>query len=151
MSRALVIFGVLALCAASPSFASDLEDLVEAERGFAKAATTDGMRDAFLAVLSEDAVLFRPDPVSGRDWFEANPPPPGVLAWEPVHAEVSKAGDLGYTTGPWRYDLKSRERSNGVLIYDDGSFRQKADGSDLRRQLEGAQRCTTSGNITVCK
>ena len=72
MSRALVICGVLVLCAAGPSLASDIEDLVEAERRFAKAAATDGMRDAFLAVLGKDAVLFRPGPVSGRDWFEAN-------------------------------------------------------------------------------
>jgi ketosteroid isomerase-like protein len=116
MSRALVICAVLVLCAAGPSCASDIEDLVEAERGFAKAAATDGMRDAFLAVLSKDAVLFRPGPVNGRDWFEANPPPRGVLAWDPVHAEVSKAGDLGYTTGPWRYDLEGRDAVFGHYV-----------------------------------
>ena len=74
------------------------------------------MRDAFLAVLAEDGVLFRPGPVNGREWFESIPPPPGVLAWDPVHAEVSKAGDLGYTTGPWRYDLDGRDAVFGHYV-----------------------------------
>ena len=64
MARTVAICGLLVLCATGVSNASDLEDLVEAERGFAKAAATDGMRDAFLAVLAKDAILFRPRPVN---------------------------------------------------------------------------------------
>jgi ketosteroid isomerase-like protein len=107
---------VLVFCGAWPSLASDIEELVEAEHRFAEAAATDGMRDAFLAVLADDGVMFRPGPVNGREWFEASPPPPGVLAWKPVHAQVSRAGDLGYTTGPWRYDLDGREAVFGHYV-----------------------------------
>jgi hypothetical protein len=60
MSRTLVICVVLVFCGAWPSLASDIEELVEAEHRFAEAAATDGMRDAFLAVLADDGVMFRP-------------------------------------------------------------------------------------------
>jgi ketosteroid isomerase-like protein len=108
MFRNAMICAVLMLCGAWPSFASGIEELVDAEFRFAEAAATDGMRDAFLGVLSEDGVLFRPLPVNGREWFEAAPATPGVLGWKPVFAEISGNGDLGYTTGPWRLELEGR-------------------------------------------
>jgi len=37
--------------------------LVAAERAFARSADPDGMRPAFLAVLADSAVIFRPGPV----------------------------------------------------------------------------------------
>lgn len=113
MMRGVWICCVLLLVAAGSSFASDLEELVAAENRFAAAATSEGMRDAFLGVLADDGILFRPLPINGREWFEAQPSPPGVLFWKPVHADVSSAGDLGYTTGPWRYDLEGRETPFG--------------------------------------
>jgi ketosteroid isomerase-like protein len=113
MTRAWWLCVVLLLVGAGSILASDLEDLVAAEHGFAESAAMDGMRAAFLSVLAEDGILFRPGPVNGREWFEGRPPPPGVLAWKPVHAEVSRAGDLGYTTGPWRYDLEGRDSAFG--------------------------------------
>jgi len=116
MRRTSWLCAVLLLCGAGSMSASDTDDLVAAEHRFAAAAAADGVRDAFLAVLGEDGVLFRPRPVNGREWFGERPSPPGVLAWEPVHAEVSKAGDLGYTTGPWRYDLDGREPSFGHYV-----------------------------------
>lgn len=77
--------------------------LVEAERAFARSAATIGARDAFLAYLAEDAILFRPRATNGKKYLAAQPASAGLLAWEPVFADVSRAGDLGFTTGPWSY------------------------------------------------
>ncbi|MBZ5498154.1 MAG: nuclear transport factor 2 family protein [Acidobacteriia bacterium] len=82
---------------------SALEAVVKSEQAFAQAAAEKGTRDAFLAFLAEDSVLFRPQPVPGRKWLLEHPPAPGKLSWRPVFADVSAAGDLGYTTGPYEF------------------------------------------------
>ncbi len=77
--------------------------LVSAERAFARSAAELGARDAFLAYLAEDAILFRPRAINGKQFLATQPAAPGLLAWEPVFADVSLAGDLGFTTGPWSF------------------------------------------------
>jgi ketosteroid isomerase-like protein len=61
------------------------------------------MKDAFLAYLAGDGVIFHPLPVNGKEVWESRKSSAATLAWEPAFAEVSAAGDLGYTTGPWEY------------------------------------------------
>jgi ketosteroid isomerase-like protein len=77
--------------------------LVEMEQAFAKAAATKGTRDAFLEFLAEDGIVFQPGPVNARKFWSERQPRKGLLSWEPVFADVSRAGDLGYTTGPWEF------------------------------------------------
>jgi ketosteroid isomerase-like protein len=86
-----------------------LDSLVASERAFAALSVDKGMREAFLAYLAGDAVIFRPRAVNARQVWEARSPIPATLAWQPAYAEVSAAGDLGYTTGPSEfrpYDTK---------------------------------------------
>jgi ketosteroid isomerase-like protein len=77
--------------------------LVEMERAFAKAAATKGTRDAFIEFLADDGIIFQPGPVNGKKFWSERQPRKGLLSWEPVFADVSRAGDLGYTTGPWEF------------------------------------------------
>src|SRR5262252_4661081 len=77
--------------------------LVEMEHAFAKAAATKGTRDAFLEFLADDAIVFQPGPVNGRKFWSERTAAKGLLSWQPAFADVSRAGDLGYTTGPWEY------------------------------------------------
>ena len=77
--------------------------LVQMERDFAKAAEAKGTRDAFLEFLADDGILFQPQAVNGKKWWTERPPRPGVLSWKPIFADVSRTGDLGYTTGPWEF------------------------------------------------
>ena len=93
---------------------SDLTSLVEAERAFAQASADLGMRDAFLQYLGEGAVDFRPEPGDAREYYEAMQGSPGRLSWGPVFADVSRDGDLGYTTGPWTL---TRSTAEGDLTY----------------------------------
>jgi ketosteroid isomerase-like protein len=87
--------------------ASALSSLVEAERAFARTSVARGTRAAFLENLADDSVLFHPRPVNGKSWWTAQTPRPGVLTWQPIFADVSRASDLGYTTGPWEFRAKS--------------------------------------------
>jgi ketosteroid isomerase-like protein len=80
-----------------------LSSLVESERAFSRAAAELGIRDAFLANLAEDGILFRPRAVNAQEWLSAQPATPGLLSWEPAYADIAEAGDMGYTTGPWEY------------------------------------------------
>jgi ketosteroid isomerase-like protein len=83
---------------------SALSSVVAAERAFNRAAVEKGTKEAFLAFMTAEAVLFRPQPVPGVKWMQERPAPTGSLSWRPVFADVSAAGDLGYTTGP--YELR---------------------------------------------
>ncbi|UCG50701.1 MAG: nuclear transport factor 2 family protein [Candidatus Latescibacterota bacterium] len=93
-------------CERSANVSAELRGLVEAERRFAKAAEALGVRAAFLANLADDAVIFRPQPVNGRQWYLDQPDSKALLSWEPVLADIASAGDLGYTTGPWTYSVE---------------------------------------------
>ena len=107
---------------------SDLDSLLEAERAFSK-LSTQGMHQAFLTYLADDAVIFRPRPVEGKKWYAERGETPGTLTWTPIFAEVSREGDLGYTTGPWDFtmeDDESIEYGHYVSVWrkqPDGSWR----------------------------
>ena len=95
----------LTLAASPPSGPPDLraalDSMVASERAFSRMSVEKGMRDAFIAHLAEDGVVFQPLPVNGRKAWQARPAPQATLIWEPAFAAIAGAGDLGYTTGPW--------------------------------------------------
>jgi hypothetical protein len=75
--------------------------VVDTELAFAAAAESQGTKDAFLAFLADDGVVFQPGPVNGKGWWKDRPKKPGVLRWRPAFAAVARDGSLGFTTGPW--------------------------------------------------
>lgn len=87
--------------ARSADLQAELDAVVQAEKAFSKTSVEKGMRDSFVEFLAEDGILFRPDPVPGKEWTRARPAPPVTLIWRPVHADIARSADLGYTTGPW--------------------------------------------------
>jgi ketosteroid isomerase-like protein len=93
-------------CAAAPGAPDGaLDDLFAAERAFAKDSTERGIRAAFLDHFAPDGVDFRPGPGVMRERMLARPAPADPLAlvldWSPQAGGVARAGDLGYTTGPF--------------------------------------------------
>jgi ketosteroid isomerase-like protein len=93
----------LAVAVLSQSGSPSLRSLIDSERAFSSLSADKGVREAFLSYLADDAVVFRPKPVPGRKVYEEMPAAsPLLLTWEPAFAEVSAAGDLGYTTGPYQ-------------------------------------------------
>ncbi len=104
---AAAVARVVATASAEPAPArpqAAVDELAANERSFAGIASRHGVREAFLAYLAEDAVVFRPTPVPARPLYAALPPDgEELLSWEPVTAVVAASGELGYTTGPWSY------------------------------------------------
>ena len=94
---------LLAIALAMPATAEDFEDLVSAEKAFAADAGARSTQDAFLAALADDGLVFAPGPTNGKRVWEARPADKNRLEWAPAVAEIAVSGDLGYTSGPWRF------------------------------------------------
>ncbi len=86
-----------------------LSSLVDAERAFAAQVYEKGVRGAFLANLSTNSVVFDPKPVNGQKLYQEHEDKPTLLEWEPIFADISRAGRMGYTTGPWKFRADSTE------------------------------------------
>ena len=90
--------------------AAELRSIVAAERAFSKLAGEKGTRAAFLANMTDDAVVFGPgEPSNGKKVWTERPDRPGLLSWEPVFADVARSGEMGWTTGPWEFRPKGPE------------------------------------------
>ena len=82
---------------------ADPMSLVETEMAFAGFTAENGVRDGFIMYAADDAIMFAPGPVNVKEYYAAQESNPALLTWEPKFAEISAAGDLGYTTGPWEF------------------------------------------------
>jgi ketosteroid isomerase-like protein len=112
---------------------SPLRSMVATERAFAQASADKGTRDSFLMFIADDGILFRPTAVPGKKWLSEHPVPVTenrpLLAWQPIFADISAAGDMGYTYGPWefkqsRYDQQAVRFGHFATIW-----KKQADGN----------------------
>ena len=143
MIRRLPIFltpVVLALLVFSPTGFTQKENvppslasLVEAERAFARTSVEKGIRDSFYEFFAEDGINFQPHPTKTRESIRKRPAqasrPPITLNWEPVTADISRAGDLGYTTGPYWLTDQSPEHRPTQHGYYFSIWKKQSDGS----------------------
>ena len=112
---------LLAACTSAPVAYPDrtLEELFDAERAFARASTERGIRASFLEYFAADGVDFRPGPGPMRECMLARPAPADPLAllldWSPQAGAVARAGDLGFTTGP--YSLRNQRDASAPARY----------------------------------
>jgi ketosteroid isomerase-like protein len=113
------------------NFPASLAPVVEAEHAFAQRSIDQGMKPAFLSFAAPDGVIInRRGPVNAIEtWSQRDPAPSGLLTWWPVYADVSRAGDLAWTTGPYEF----REKPSDEKPADTGHFftvwRRQPDGS----------------------
>ncbi|HEV2801355.1 MAG TPA: nuclear transport factor 2 family protein [Pyrinomonadaceae bacterium] len=131
-----VAFGLVAASSAQQNerlgYTPALVSLVEAERAFSRTSVERGVRDAFLAFFAEDGINFQPHPTNTREAYLKRPAPavrpPITLYWEPIFADISHAGDLGYTTGPYRLSDQSPERKPTRHGYYFSIWKRQTDG-----------------------
>ena len=138
--RKIYIFFIIGFCLIKISAASslpiqtatvspELQRLVDTELSFAKTAAEKGTKSAFLEFLADDGVMFQPDAVNGKTYWNGRGESAGLLTWHPVFADISASGVLGYTTGPWSFSPK-KEENNSTAFGDFITVWQKqADGS----------------------
>ena len=102
--------------------------LITLDREFSKESANHGSVAAFTKYAADDVRLFRNDhlPFVGKSTIaEALGANTGVVTWQPLFADASSSGDLGYTHGT--YEVKK----DGVLT---------AKGNYMRfwKKLDGA-------------
>lgn len=122
-----------AFAAQQGGYSPALVSLVEAERAFARTSVERGIRESFLAFFADDGINFQPHPTKTREAYLKRPAPiqrpPVTLNWEPVFADVSRAGDLGYTTGPYRLADQSPEPKPTKHGYYFSIWKRQPDGA----------------------
>jgi ketosteroid isomerase-like protein len=113
MTKALILFLIVFCCfeISAQSIApvkNDLQKLVETEKMFAKTAAEKGNKTAFLTFLADDGIVFNPTESNGKLVWKAREESPALLAWNPIWADISSDGKLGYTTGGWEFRPKGK-------------------------------------------
>ena len=85
--------------------------VAEAQTAFQTALVSKGQAEAFLEFLAEDAIIFQPDAVNGKQyWNAAKNGPEGKLKREMLYLDISSNGMVGYTTGIWEWTPKGKDK-----------------------------------------
>lgn len=112
---------------------SALQEMVQTEHAFADMAKEKNTRDAFMAFIADDGLLFRPGAVNGKKWMIENPVPPSdkkpLLAWRPSFAGMAASGEMGFTTGPWEFKGDSKDEKPSGYGHFVTVWKKQADGS----------------------
>ncbi len=89
------------------------KSLVKAEKEFAENLAKHGAKAAFTTFSSNDALVFRPNPVNAKTYY-ATAEDTKDLSWTPTYARVAKSGDWGFTTGP--FTANGEEKTFGQYL-----------------------------------
>lgn len=93
------------------------ETLEAAERNFARSALTTSTKQAFLANVSDSAVLLTGKGfVNAKAYWQAAPESASKIYWGPAFADISRGGDLGYTTGPFFVEIDKKKIAFGDYV-----------------------------------
>lgn len=116
----LIPLGLALFLTANFAQSSELEKLAATERAFAKTSIDKGQREAFIEFFAEDGINFTPHPTLTRAALLKTPPTPQpqpfLLNWQPIFGDISAAGDLGFTTGPYIINVDNRPPRYGMFF-----------------------------------
>jgi ketosteroid isomerase-like protein len=128
-----VVIAIVVCFAGQVSAQSALQEMVKTEQAFSKMAAEKNTRDAFLAFMADDGLLFRPGAVNGKKWMLEHPAPPTdkkpLLAWQPSFAGMSASGDIGFTTGPWEFKADVKDEKPSGYGHFVTVWKKQADGT----------------------
>lgn len=118
-----MLFAMLLLAAQGP------ESAVDAERAFNRAAQTQGQWTAFRQFMTDDAIVFTPQPTRAKDALPEKDPPIAVQWW-PAESYVSCDGTMAVNTGPWVRPKATGYFTTVWVRQADGHFKWVMDGGD---------------------
>ena len=87
---------------------SDLQKMAATEREFEAFAEKNGNKAAFIEYAAPDGVLFTPDKVNAKAYWNGRGEWNGLLSWAPNYADISANGLIGYTYGNWEFRPKGK-------------------------------------------
>ena len=117
------------------AYSQKVEDVIAAEKAFAKTALDVSIKQAFLDYMDNAAVVFNQGmALNGPEFWRKAPERKFKLIWRPTYAAIAQSGDLGFTTGPFelRASLADTVRAAGQYStiwkkQKDGSWKFLAD------------------------
>lgn len=110
MKSCIILFLFISTAIHSFSQGKKIDSLIDAEKAFAAFSVRNGTKAAFLRFLDSNGIVFEQGkPVNGIQSWLAKENTPGVLNWQPFHADISEAGDFGYTSGPWTFQPSAND------------------------------------------
>lgn len=121
------------LCSSGGRPVGDPADVLrDADRAFCQATRERGL-EGWLSWFASDAVVFPPSgPLAvgsaevRRHYASQNGFPPKGFVWEPESAEISAAGNFGWTSGRWGNDASGTASWAGKYL---SVWRKEADGA----------------------
>lgn len=145
---------LLALAWPADARAGDFEDMVAAERAFAADASARNTRDAFLAAYDTQGVAFAAGPVDAQRLWQSRTVTKNRLEWAPEIAEIAASGELGYTSGPWRFTAEGDEQPSAyghffTIWHKDGEGKWKVlvDHGISHNEMAFPEKVTRRGGI----
>lgn len=94
-----------------------LEKLAATEKSFAQVAEQKSVKEAFLEFMTDDAAMFAPTMVNGKEYFNSRPATSALLSWYPIFIDASTNGVFGYTTG--RGEFRPKGKDDATVFYSD--------------------------------
>lgn len=89
------------------------KSLVNAEKEFAEEVAKNGTKAAYAKFAAADAVIFRPNPINVRKYYETALDEKNI-SWIPTYARISRSHDWGFTSG--NYVVNSTKKSYGHYL-----------------------------------
>jgi ketosteroid isomerase-like protein len=118
MKRSCLVIVLLLITVKSYSqvdLQKEIEALKQVDIEFSALSASHGMKEAFLTYIADDGILLRPYslPITGyeavKKFLDENGGGDFTLTWTPIYADVSIAGDMGYTYGVYDLSLKDSD------------------------------------------
>ena len=120
----ILIFPVLfTFCTGKKDLKEEKQKLLETDRAFSARSAEVGNHRAFLEYAAPEAVLLKSNyaPIVGkreiRNHFENQSDSGYTLTWKPSYAKIAESGEMGYTYGIYRMDVKHSEQEKYFGTY----------------------------------
>ncbi len=143
----------IVLFMACSSHKSDVNDILKVDQQFSAMCKEKGMVEAFTYFAADDVIKMQPqefpimNKVELKRMFKEHSVD-GVLkfGWEPVKADISISGDLGYTFGNWKILVVGDPIMHDTIFYGNYvSIWKKQPNGDWKYVLDGGNATPDQG------